>query len=488
MNVDLSIEFYLPGPDLGGAVLQAHRQPDLRPQLDERTSSTTDGLYARFGSRGPRTRTRPHRRHRDRLPERLHVAAVAVRRPRRQHQLHLDRLVGHGLRADDDLPFFKQSDHVGNVAVLYEKYGVRSQCPCRSRPVARVGWSRRGSDNYADYYRAGRLQGERARSPRPARVLELGNLNDEPRRALRRAQRPARAGRDLLVRTSTPASTGDSDEARDRLASSVGAALLRHAAPPTRQAPAASRHVILISIDGFAAFHLDNPALDLPNIRALAAAGVAAASSETVFPSLTHPSHTTLITGVTPREHGVVDNTCRRIGRPGERFHITNLPRRESIRVPTIFDAVHGGRTPNRGVLLAGDQRRSGDRRQRRGGLRRRRRRRPDAVAPGLLAELRAAGVPIDSYYAFYDDPFAQGAADIALTQAAASFKARGRRSRRCTCSSPTRCSTSSAPPTTCRRAALTTADYCVGCCGRPFARRASPITRPSWSAPITVS
>ena len=44
----------------------------------------------------------------------------------------------------------------------------------------------------------------------------------------------------------------------------------------------------------------------------------------------------------------------------------------------------------------------------------------PSAVSSALLAELRAAGVPIDSYYAFYDDPFAQGAADIALTNAAA--------------------------------------------------------------------
>jgi predicted AlkP superfamily pyrophosphatase or phosphodiesterase len=44
----------------------------------------------------------------------------------------------------------------------------------------------------------------------------------------------------------------------------------------------------------------------------------------------------------------------------------------------------------------------------------------PNAVTPGLLSELRKAGVPIDAYYAFYDDPFGQGAADIALTQAAA--------------------------------------------------------------------
>jgi predicted AlkP superfamily pyrophosphatase or phosphodiesterase len=187
----------------------------------------------------------------------------------------------------------------------------------------------------------------------------------------------------------------------------------------------ASRHVILISIDGFAAFHLDNRAIDLPNIRALAAAGARASQSESVFPSLTHPSHTTLTTGVTPREHGVVGNRVRD-RQSGERFHITNLPRRQSIRVPTIFDAVHakGLRTAAffwpetrddsaiddnfAEVFDASDM---AD---------------PGAVSPALLAELRGAGVPIDSYFAYYDDPFGQGAADLALTRAAAHvFKAR---------------------------------------------------------------
>ena len=49
---------------------------------------------------------------------------------------------------------------------------------------------------------------------------------------------------------------------------------------------------------------------------------------------------------------------------------------------------------------------------------RRRRSRQPSR--PACWQELRTAGVPIDSYYAFYDDPFAQGAADLALTRAAA--------------------------------------------------------------------
>lgn len=183
--------------------------------------------------------------------------------------------------------------------------------------------------------------------------------------------------------------------------------------------PATDRHVILVSIDGFAAFHLENPALDLPNIRALIASGARAKSSETVFPSLTHPSHTTLITGVTPREHGVVGNRVRD-RQTDRRFHITNLSRRESITAPTLFDAVHGqGRRTaaffwpetrddpaiDDNLTEVFDANEMAD---------------PSAVSPALLEELRKAGVPIDSYYAFYDDPFGQGAADLALTKAAA--------------------------------------------------------------------
>jgi predicted AlkP superfamily pyrophosphatase or phosphodiesterase len=184
------------------------------------------------------------------------------------------------------------------------------------------------------------------------------------------------------------------------------------------QAPA-SRHVILITIDGFAAFHLANAAIDLPNIRALAAAGAAADSSETVFPSVTHPSHTTLVTGVTPRKHGVVDNTVIE-RRTGKRFHITNIPRRDSVRVPTLFDAVKkaGLRSaaffwpetkddPAIDFNIAEVFTASGGAD-------------PAAVTPGLLEELRAASVPIDSYYAFHGNSFTQGAGDLALTQAAA--------------------------------------------------------------------
>jgi predicted AlkP superfamily pyrophosphatase or phosphodiesterase len=123
---------------------------------------------------------------------------------------------------------------------------------------------------------------------------------------------------------------------------------------------------------------------------------------------VTHPSHTTLVTGVTPRRHGVVDNNVveRRTGR---KFHITNLPRRESVKVPTLFDAVKKAGLSSAAFFwpetkddpaidanIAEVFREDGGADS-------------TAVTPGLLDELRRADVPIDTYYSFYDDAFAQG-------------------------------------------------------------------------------
>jgi Type I phosphodiesterase / nucleotide pyrophosphatase len=178
-------------------------------------------------------------------------------------------------------------------------------------------------------------------------------------------------------------------------------------------------YVVLVSIDGFAAYHLDNPKLSLPNIRALAAEGAQAASSETVFPSVTHPAHTTLITGVAPRVHGVLSNRLRH-RTTGESFHPTNKLRSESILVPTLFDAAK-----RKGLATAAffwpetkgdsaidynlpetlDSSNNAD---------------PTGAEPRFLAALRQAGVPIDLYYEWYRSPGFKGAADAVLARAAA--------------------------------------------------------------------
>ena len=56
-----------------------------------------------------------------------------------------------------------------------------------------------------------------------------------------------------------------------------------------------NHHVILITIDGGAAFYLQDPQAPLPTLRKLAAQGVMAEGMRVANPSITWPNHTTLV-------------------------------------------------------------------------------------------------------------------------------------------------------------------------------------------------
>ena len=156
-----------------------------------------------------------------------------------------------------------------------------------------------------------------------------------------------------------------------------------------------TRHVILVSIDGLAAYHLENEDLYLPNLRALIEKGVWAEASQTVFPSVTHPSHATLVTGVSPRKHGVVGNQMTN-RHSGVSHHPTIKTRQEAIHTATLFDAAHDAGITTAALcwpetrqdpsidfnILHGHA--ELDRRE---------------VDPALLESLRQAGIPIDAYY-----------------------------------------------------------------------------------------
>ncbi|WP_454599489.1 alkaline phosphatase family protein [Qipengyuania sp. SM2507] len=78
---------------------------------------------------------------------------------------------------------------------------------------------------------------------------------------------------------------------------------------------------ILISIDGFMPDYLGRG--DSPNLDALAAAGVAAEMRPS-FPTKTFPNHYTIVTGLRPDRHGVVDNNMEDAARPDVRFSMGN--------------------------------------------------------------------------------------------------------------------------------------------------------------------
>jgi len=70
--------------------------------------------------------------------------------------------------------------------------------------------------------------------------------------------------------------------------------------------------VVLISIDGLKPEYVTQAAdhgLKVPNLRRFLAQGAHAEGVVGVVPTVTYPSHTTIITGVAPSEHGVFSNT-----------------------------------------------------------------------------------------------------------------------------------------------------------------------------------
>lgn len=78
------------------------------------------------------------------------------------------------------------------------------------------------------------------------------------------------------------------------------------------QPPGPVRHVVVVSIDGLlpdAYVHPDAHGLRVPTLRSIVARGAAAMDgSESVFPSVTYPSHTSMVTGVRPSKHAIVTN------------------------------------------------------------------------------------------------------------------------------------------------------------------------------------
>src|SRR5262249_32628006 len=87
--------------------------------------------------------------------------------------------------------------------------------------------------------------------------------------------------------------------------------LLESAFAASVQAPARREYppLILISIDGSRADYLDKG--HSPVLAALAADGVRAKGLRPVYPSLTYPNHYTIVTGLFPDDHGIVNNTMR---------------------------------------------------------------------------------------------------------------------------------------------------------------------------------
>ncbi len=107
-------------------------------------------------------------------------------------------------------------------------------------------------------------------------------------------------------------------------------------------APAKDRHVILISIDGFPAYLWNDPTLQVPHLRQLAAKGVSAKAMTVSNPSITWINHTTLVTGVEPRKHGVLYNGLLVRQGDGKPPGIEQWAHKDRmVFAPTLYDLAH---------------------------------------------------------------------------------------------------------------------------------------------------
>lgn len=103
--------------------------------------------------------------------------------------------------------------------------------------------------------------------------------------------------------------------------------------------PAAAEPVMLISIDGLRpgdVIEAEARGLKLPNLRRFVSDGAWASGVTGVLPSVTYPSHTTLITGVSPARHGIVHNLAFD---PLQTNHSGWTWYASDIRVPTLWEA-----------------------------------------------------------------------------------------------------------------------------------------------------
>jgi predicted AlkP superfamily pyrophosphatase or phosphodiesterase len=122
-----------------------------------------------------------------------------------------------------------------------------------------------------------------------------------------------------------------------RLAAAVLVLLSVLVAAAAAQAPAPI--VLMISVDGLRPDYVtaaDTHGLKIPALRRFVTEGAFAEGVEGVIPTVTYPSHTTLITGVWPAKHGILANTIFDPLRTGQTAWYWYA---EDVRVPTLWDA-----------------------------------------------------------------------------------------------------------------------------------------------------
>jgi predicted AlkP superfamily pyrophosphatase or phosphodiesterase len=101
------------------------------------------------------------------------------------------------------------------------------------------------------------------------------------------------------------------------------------------------RMVVVISLDGFPGFALEDPGQPVPTLRKLIREGTSA-RMHTINPTITWPNHTTMVTGLHADEHGLLLNgtILRTNGWPPVRVD-PMIDKEKMVHAPTVYDAAH---------------------------------------------------------------------------------------------------------------------------------------------------
>ena len=100
--------------------------------------------------------------------------------------------------------------------------------------------------------------------------------------------------------------------------------------------------VVVISIDGFPQYALNDPQTAASTLRRMIREGATAVNGmQPVNPTVTWPNHTAMMTGVDPSRHGVLYNGLP-VRTPGKPVRIeASVPKSELVLAPTVYDLAH---------------------------------------------------------------------------------------------------------------------------------------------------
>ncbi|MBK1438398.1 alkaline phosphatase family protein [Parapedobacter sp. ISTM3] len=96
-----------------------------------------------------------------------------------------------------------------------------------------------------------------------------------------------------------------------------------------------AKHVVLIVVDGLRPTFYLHDSWPAPTLQALKERGAAVGGVNPVFPAITYPSHTSIVTGVSPAKHGVFYNARFEPEGPRGRWYWEN----QAIRSTTLWQA-----------------------------------------------------------------------------------------------------------------------------------------------------